>query len=157
MREVTITELPAMKVASFHGYGESPEMIAYGEMTRWLAAAGVVSGKPPSRVFGFNNPDPEPGTTSYGYEFWVELPPGSELGRHADETAAVTKQFPGGRYVSLRHEGPGEGIGAAWKELVRQAGERGLDHGDHQWLEEHHIDLGNESEVLCLDCLGPIR
>jgi DNA gyrase inhibitor GyrI len=154
--ELRIVDVPRMRVARFHGYGASPEGIAFGKMKDWLSAHGVRSGRPACRVFGFNNPNPEPGSTNYGYEFWVELPPDSSLERAADE-GVETRGFDGGRYGALRHEGPGETIPQTWKRLVGLIGSSTHEHAHHQWLEEHFLDLGSRTEVLILDCLAPIR
>lgn len=155
--ELRIVEIGPMSVAGFHGYGASPEMIAFGQMKAWLAAAGVEAGAPPARVFGFNNPSPTSGSPNYGYEFWVELPVGSPLAVAAqNDPEATVKQFDGGRYAALHHEGTGESIPATWKRLVELVVVAGHEMGHHQWLEEHFIDLGRENEVLSLDCLAPI-
>jgi DNA gyrase inhibitor GyrI len=155
--KMSIVEIGPMSVASFHGYGASPEAIAFERMKTWLAATGMATGVPPARVFGFNNPSPGSGSPNYGYEFWVELPSDSPLAVAAQNEHEVTvKQFDGGRYAALRHEGTGESIPASWKRLVELAAAAGCEHGHHQWLEEHYIDLGGDNEVLCLDCLAPI-
>lgn len=152
-----IVEIGPMAVASFHGYGASPEEIAFERMRAWLAAAGIVTGEPPARVFGFNNPSPASGSPNYGYEFWVELPAGSPLAGAAQNDPEVTvKPFDGGRYAALHHDGTGESIPATWKCLVEMVVVAGHETGHHQWLEEHFIDLGRENEVLSLDCLAPI-
>jgi DNA gyrase inhibitor GyrI len=155
--EMRIVEIGPMSVASFHGYGASPETIAFEQMKAWLAAAGVVTGVPTARVFGFNNPSPTSGSPNYGYEFWVELPADSPLAVAVqNEPEVAVKRFDGGRYAALAHEGTGESIPAAWKRLVELTVAAGHETGHHQWLEEHFIDLGRESEVLSLDCLAPI-
>ncbi len=150
IREVVV---PAMTVARFHGYGQSPEDIAFEKMKEWMQGAGI---SPDSvRIFGFNNPNPEPGSESYGYDFWVELPEGSPP--RAAAASVETKQFDGGRYAALHHDGPPDGISATWKRLVAEVAKSIYEHAHHQWLEEHYIDFAREGEVLSLDCLAPIR
>lgn len=58
-REVSV---PAMTVARFHAYGNSPEEVAFAAMKRRMVAAGV---DPKAvRTSGINNPDPSPGSTA---------------------------------------------------------------------------------------------
>lgn len=150
IREVVI---PAMTVARFHGYGPSPEVIAFGKMREWMQGAGI---SPDSvRIFGFNNPNPEAGSESYGYDFWVELP--ADSAARAAAASVETKEFEGGRYAALHHEGTGKTIPATWKRLLSQLARSPYDHAHHQWLEEHFVDFDAETEVLSLDCLAPIR
>jgi len=155
--QMRIVEIGPISVASFHGYGASPETIAFDRMKAWLAGMGVVTGFPPARVFGFNNPSPASGSPNYGYEFWLELPAGTSLAAAAQNEPEVTvKRFDGGRYAALHHEGTGESIPATWKRLVELVVAERHETGHHQWLEEHFIELGRESEVLSIDCLAPL-
>ena len=159
--EMRIVEVPTMRVARFHGYGATPEGIAFGKMQQWLESHGMSAEKPPCRIFGFNNPSPESGSPNYGYEFWLELPSGSTLEATAESAAlrneVEIRKFDGGRYAAMRHEGGGETIPKTWKRLVAQVAESGHEHSHHQWLEEHFPASGTESGELSLDCLDPIR
>jgi DNA gyrase inhibitor GyrI len=145
-----------MKVAVFHGFGRSPEEIAFQKLRRWAERSDALSSDPPPRVFGFNNPNPSAGSESYGYDFWLELPEESPTGRRAEEEG-ICVEFLGGLYAALRHDGPAETIPSSWQRLVSQVAESECEHADHQWLEEHFPDLTADPRVLCLDCLMPIR
>lgn len=144
-----VVNIPAMTVARFHGYGREPEDRAFTLMKEWMLGNDIDPGT--RRIFGFNNPNPQPGSESYGYEFWVEL---SEPEK-APEVERI--RFDGGRYAALRHDGNGETIPRTWKRLVELLAESTHDHAHHQWLEEHFIDFAEENEVFSLDCLAPIR
>lgn len=152
--QMRIVDVPAMRVARFHGFGPEPEMIAFESMKSRLLSATGTAGRPP-RIFGFNNPNPEPGSPNYGYEFWVQILAASDL--EAAAADVEVGEFAGGRYAALRHDGTGETIPATWKRLVGLLSAGGYDHAHHQWLEEHFVDFGARTEVLYIDCLAPIR
>lgn len=113
--EVRIVTLAPMRVASFHGFGSSPEYEALGKLLAWGEPRGLLSGERQARVFGFNNPEPSPGSPNYGYEFWLEV--GPEV---PGEEGAEIKEFSGGQYAVLRchAEADGSNIGAGWQQLV---------------------------------------
>jgi len=162
--ELRTVGIGPMDVAVFHGYGASPEMIAFGKLVRWIKETNAMDRVPKPRVFGFNNPNPSPGSEEYGYDFWIELPPDSGLAERVskqpetvgDDNQPARLRFEGGLYVALAHEGPGETIPNAWASLVETAARLGYAHGKHQWLEEHFIDLTRDDGVLSLDCLLPV-
>jgi DNA gyrase inhibitor GyrI len=64
------------------------------------------------RWFGFNNPNPSPGSPNYGYDVWATVGPKVEA-----EGEIVIKEIPAREYATLRCEGL-ENIGRRWKELV---------------------------------------
>jgi DNA gyrase inhibitor GyrI len=93
--EFNIVDLPAMTVACALGFGKEPELQALGIITEWASMTGL-SHLNNRRYFGFNNPDPTPGTPNYGYEQWVTVEPNT-IG-----TGNVQiKTFPGGRFVVM--------------------------------------------------------
>ena len=99
--DVKIVKLEPMCVASFHGFGNEPEMIAWEKMSNWAKAKGMKDGS--FRIFGFNNPDPTPGSPNYGYEFWITV--GEDV--ESDGEAEV-KAFPGGLYAVSHCEVKGD-------------------------------------------------
>lgn len=127
--EVRIVELPPMKVASFLGYSESPETDAIAMADNWLKSHGLYK-KGTYRNFGFNNPNPSPGSPKYGYEIWI-MP---EDGLPEDDEAEV-KEFPGGLYAVAPCSSV-ETIGEDWQKLVAWRDTSEYQHGEHQWLEE---------------------
>lgn len=113
--KVDIVKLPPMRIICFSGFGPSPEGLAFNKAGEWLKAKGLWEGRQEHRYFGFNNPDPSPGSPNYGYDVWVTV----------DETVqaegdASLIDFPGGLYAVKQVEaGPnGEGIFEAWQALA---------------------------------------
>jgi DNA gyrase inhibitor GyrI len=108
--EVRIVRMAPMRVASTHGFGEQPELEAMAKMLAFLEAQGL-------RFedvcwFGFNNPNPSPGSPNYGYEVWATIGPDVETGREVQ-----VKEIPERLYAVARCEGV-DNIGEAWQQLV---------------------------------------
>jgi AraC family transcriptional regulator len=84
----------------------------------------------PHRFFGYNNPDPSPGSPNYGYDQWITIDASMQV-----EDPIKVKEFPGGLYAVTRCAGV-QNIHATWQELVvwREASKYRM--GQHQWLEE---------------------
>ncbi|HEX2994611.1 MAG TPA: GyrI-like domain-containing protein, partial [Anaerolineales bacterium] len=138
--EIQIVQLSPMRVACVNGFGAGPEEIAFDKMKAWAAAHNLL-GKP-YRVFGYNNPDPSPGSPNYGYDVWVTV----DETVQADGEAKIIK-FPGGLYAvtHLEVQDPGTDIPGAWQKLVKWMESSKYSHGHHQWLEEHIGPLGGMS------------
>jgi len=132
MTDVTIVALEPTQVVSALAFGEEPESQAWNLILGYAAANGLTPWDGDHRFFGFNNPDPAPGSPNYGYEQWITV---------AGETTAVepleSKRFAGGRYAMLRLHGL-EGIGEAWEQLVAWVEDEGYDIAstEHSCLEE---------------------
>jgi AraC family transcriptional regulator len=131
--EVRIVTLPRMRVACVNGFGQGPEGQAIEKMKTWAKAHDLL-GKP-CRQFGYNNPDPTPGSPNYGYDIWITVDESVEA-----EGEVRIIDFPGGLYAVTRCEvtGPGEDIPATWQRLFQWM-EASPYHYDsrNQWLEEH--------------------
>ena len=152
--EVHIVKLEPMRVASFHGFGQTPEDEAWKKLVAWAKPKGFLDDPDHHRIFGFNNPEPSPGSPNYGYEFWItvsaEVQPAGEM---------EIKGFSGGLYAVTRCEVQGrpyETIPATWKKLVlwRENGKCKSAH--HQWLEEHLREKGAPESDFNLDLYLPI-
>ena len=89
--EVRFEQLPPMRVASFHGFGPSPEPVAWEKLAAWARPKGYLADPAHHRVFGFNNPDPSPSSPNYGYEFWIQVGPEVQ-----PEPDVPIKEFAGG-------------------------------------------------------------
>jgi DNA gyrase inhibitor GyrI len=138
--DVRIVNLEPIRVVSFHGFGREPEHAAWQKLVAWAEPKGYLADKEAHRIFGFNNPNPSPGSPNYGYEFWITV--GSEVESNGEVTV---KEFPGGLYAVARCEvnnAPGETIPATWKNLVTWREASPYKMGNHQWLEKH-IRLGD--------------
>ncbi|MFH2039391.1 MAG: GyrI-like domain-containing protein [Chloroflexota bacterium] len=112
---VRIVNLPAMRVICFNGFGKNPEDQAYTMASKWLKDNGMWETRKDHQFFGYDNPDPSPGSPNYGYDVWVtvdEMVQAGGGGRIID--------FPGGLFaVTHVDAGPnGEGIHDAWQALA---------------------------------------
>ena len=151
--EVRIVKLPPMRVACVNGFGAEPESLAFDKMKAWAEANQLLN--KPHRLFGYNNPNPSPGSPNYGYDVWITV----------DETVKVEGEarpieFPGGLYTVTRLEvkSPGNEIPEAWQKLVKWMENSKYRHGRHQWLEEHIGPLNESVNSLpfTLDLYLPI-
>jgi DNA gyrase inhibitor GyrI len=66
---------------------------------------------PRYRTFGFNNPDPSPGSTNYGYEIWLVVDPDVEA-----LPSVEAKRVEAGKYAVTRCVGLAR-IGERWRAL----------------------------------------
>jgi DNA gyrase inhibitor GyrI len=148
--EVRVVKLESFQVASFLGFGESPEELAWQQLLPWAKKKGLLENLEKHRLFGFNNPDPSPGSPNYGYEVWIVIEPGDVS---KDEDVEV-KTFGGGLYAVARcvvPKGNYEVIGTTWKKLVAWRENSQYKCGSHQWLEESlPLDLPDTEFVLDL-------
>lgn len=108
--KVRIVEMEPMHVAVSHGFGSSPEAEAGDKMLAFLAAKGLTFDD--VRWYGFNNPNPSPGSPNYGYDVWATIGPEAEV-----EGDIVLRDIPARRYAVAHCEGL-ENIGQVWKDLV---------------------------------------
>lgn len=130
--DVRIVNLPPMRVACVNGFGEGPEGLAFEKMRAWAEKHNLLGGS--YRLFGYNNPDPSPGSPNYGYDVWITV----DESVQGDGEARIV-DFPGGLYAVTRIEvkEPWDDIPAAWQEMVKWMESSKYRHGRHQWLEEH--------------------
>ncbi len=145
---VEIVELSPMRVASALGFGESPELAAIEALLAWAQPLGLLEEN--YTTYGFNNPDPSPGSPNYGYEIW--LPVAQE--QEESETVEI-KHFAGGLYAVAHCESLEE-IGDVWKSLVHWREGSSYDQGHHQWLEKLLVPLDAPMDEIRLDLFLPI-
>jgi DNA gyrase inhibitor GyrI len=151
--KVRMVKLEPMRVASVYGFGKSPEEEAWKKLEAWAKPKGLLEDPKRHRIFGFNNPDPSPGSPNYGYEFWIEV--GSEV---EPEGEVRVQAFAGGLYAVTRCEvrgDPYESIPQTWKRLVTWLEDSKYKHAHHQWLEEH-IQVDAPEVEFVLDLYLPI-
>lgn len=129
--DVRIVTLPPLRAIAFHGFGSSPEEIAFKKAAAWLEETHLLEDGTPHRIFGFNNPDPHPGSPNYGYEVWITVDETVEPG----EDGKVVN-FSGGLYAVTHCKGI-DSIGPTWKRFVkwREASPYRFN-PNIQWLEE---------------------
>ena len=108
--EVRIVQMEPMRVASALGFGASPEPEAWSKILAFAAAKGIDTGE--ARFFGFNNPNPSPGSPNYGYEQWITVGPDVEA-----EGEITIKEIPARRYAVAHCESLST-ITETWRQLV---------------------------------------
>ena len=153
--KVRIVTLPPMRFVCFNGFGSSPEGMAWSKLIEWAKKKGLLN--PSRRFFGYNNPDPTPGSPNYGYDAWMDV----EEGVQADEGGRVI-EFPGGLYAVAHVEAgaQGENIYDTWQKLAGwvENSRYKMDVHSRQWLEEAlsmHAPRADGS--FALDLYEPIR
>ena len=147
--EVRIVNLGPMRVASAYGFGEQPEYIAWEKILEWAGRAGIED-LSKHRFFGFNNPNPSPGSPNYGYEQWITVGPEAE----GDDEIEI-KEFPGGMYGVLRSEGL-QNISENWMKIAQWREESKYQEAHHQWLEECFTPQAESLEDYVFDLYVPI-
>jgi len=152
--DVRIVTLPPMRVACVNGFGPSPELQAFEKMFAWAREKGLM--EKPHRLFGYNNPNPSPGSPNYGYDVWMTVDDSVQ----ADDVVRVI-DFPGGMYAALTvHAGPtGEGIFDSWQQLAAwvEGSKYRPAHAQRQWLEESLASVKPRLKGgFVLDLLDPI-
>lgn len=152
--EVRIVTLPPLQVASVTAYGAEPETQAWDKLEAWAKARGLWELGGERRVFGFNNPNPSPGTPEYGYEYWLTLTNDELMLLSENLGEATIRQFGGGRYAVTRCTGV-ERIAPMWKRLSVWVEDHVHRPGRQQWLEEH-MAVGETLDDLVLDLYYPL-
>ena len=101
-------------------------------MREWAKSHDLPRGQ--HRIFGYNNPDPSPGSPNYGYDVWLTV----DESVQANGDARII-EFPGGLYAVTRIDvkNPWDDIPGTWQKLVKWMESSKYQHGRHQWLEEH--------------------
>ncbi len=111
-QDVRIVTLEPFRVISAHGFGPSPEALAWDKLIGYCKAQGIQSELKAHRFFGFNNPNPSAGSPNYGYEQWMTI------GGDALATGDLkVKDFRGGRYAVAHCKNP-MNLPQAWRDLV---------------------------------------
>lgn len=148
--DVRIVQLDPMRVAIFYGFSETPETDASDKCTAWLKEMDWYSQPDSYRSFGFNNPDPTPGSPKYGYEIWIPIDPDIDAGENIE-----TKDFRGGLYGVTVCESL-DTIGQDWKRLMAWREASKYKPGSHQGLEELLTKFGEEVEKYRFNLYIPI-
>ena len=144
--EVRIVDLAPMRVACAHGFGASPEELAAEKIQALVDEKGLTN----YRQFGFNNPNPSPGSPNYGYDIWITV--GPEMQGSGD---IRIKTFEGGLYAVTRFQGL-QNIGAVWQAMVNWCDESPYQMAHHQWLESLQPPRNVATEEFVFDLYLPI-
>jgi DNA gyrase inhibitor GyrI len=128
--KVRIVKLDPMRVASALGFSASPEIDAWNTLLDFARTKKLIDSPQDVRFFGFNNPNPSPGSPNYGYEQWMTV--GSEI-----EASGPVKivDFPGGLFAVARCHGL-DTIGQTWQQLVEWWQDCPYQQADNYCLEE---------------------
>jgi DNA gyrase inhibitor GyrI len=148
--QVRIVRLDPVCVACSSGFGDSPEEEAWTKLMAWAEARGLQDELDAHRFFGFNNPNPAPGSPNYGYDQWMTVGPGAEPTEDVE-----IKEFAGGLYAVARCAGL-HTIAEDWKRLVRWREDSRYKTAHHQWLEELLTSPTAPPEELVFDLYLPI-
>jgi DNA gyrase inhibitor GyrI len=147
--DVHIITLEPIHVASAHGFGTEPENIAWEKILAFVEEKGLKDAAG-TRYFGFNNPNPSPGSPNYGYEQWVTIAANVEASGDIE-----IKDFAGGLYAVMRCKGI-ENIGDIWQQLAAWLEQSSYRRGTHQWLEEGLTPPPMPIDEIILDLYMPI-
>jgi DNA gyrase inhibitor GyrI len=149
--KVQICKLGAMRVASSHGFGASPEEQAHKKLLKYVQGRKLQVGPGGLRWFGFNNPDPTPASPNYGYEYWVEV--GADV---SGEGEIEIKEVPGGTYAVLHCESLAV-IGERWQQLVQWVEASPYQIAPGHCLEEHLAAIDAPLEDYRFDLYLPVE
>jgi DNA gyrase inhibitor GyrI len=151
--KVEIRRLEAMRVASAYGFGANPEELAWQKLVEWADPKGFLDDIAVHPIFGFNNPYPTPGSSKYGYEFWIKVGPEIE-----PEGEVRIGEFLGGTYAITRCEAQGHPevvIPASWKLLADWCRSNNHPLGSHHALERFLTSPGDPGQLI-MDLCAPI-
>lgn len=150
---VHLIHLEPMHVATAYGFGENPEETAWQALVAWAATKCLLDDLEAHPIFGLNNPYPRPGSTKYGYEFWVKVDSETE-----PEGCIRIEEFFGGFYAVAQCEVKGhpENIPGAWQKLVAWCKENHHQLGHHPAL-ERFLSSPGDIENLVMELYCPIE
>jgi AraC family transcriptional regulator len=147
---VRMVTLPAFRVACFSGFGVSPEMVAWEKLSQWGTKNGILPVREGTRIFGFNDPDPSPGSPNYGYTFWVTI------SKEQNCQGIQTLEYTGGQYVVTPCPAVEE-IAEIWKRFNHWIEQSSYVYGPYQWLEEVFLKDGSADFFDHFDLYMPIQ
>lgn len=148
--EVRLVQLPPQPVAAALGFGQEPELQAIDRLLRWARAQGLPVEPQPGRFFGFNNPNPSPGSPNYGYELWMAVESQVQGGEEIE-----IKQSPGGDYAVTHCQGVWN-LMQTWRELVQWVEASPYEIDDRPCLEEHLSAWDTPLEALEFNLYLPV-
>ncbi len=136
--QVQLVKLERLHVAVAWAFGPQPEDEAWRKMSAYAGLKGLQV-VPQARMFGFNNPNPSPGSPNYGYQFCITV--GPEVQPEGDIRIG---ELEGGLYAmtpfTMTEGGdPNSAIPDAWMRLDAWVAASPHRRGNHQWLEEHTL------------------
>lgn len=154
---VRIVLLPPCTVASYQFEGDDPEETVGEVVSMFIRSSGLYEIKPDARMFGFNNPEPRPGSDYHGYEDWVTIPDDMEV-----SAPLVKKHFDGGLYAAYTINFPDFYEWNFLKEWVKNSEKYQEDHRDYleehlNWVYSSHMGWPENGIDGKIDLLLPIK
>ena len=154
-REFQIVDLAPMSVVAAHAVGVSPEARAWERLYAWAEPLGLLQDMDRHPVYGFNNPNPEPGQQEYGYEFWLVVDEDV-----TDAGELELKRFPGGIFAVTRCKLIGDSAGSI-PEIWRRLYEQVQASGGYCWRRDQELEKivnpGAPQDEILLDLYLPVR
>lgn len=151
---VRIVDLDPMTVASVQVVSNNPEEEAWGKLSEWAEAQGLLSDLENHPLFGFDVPIDTSDQGTRGYEYWIRVDPNTQ-----PEGEIQVKEFQGGSYAvtECKVEGnPFATIPTTWTNLVKWVNAKKYNLGSHQPLEKH-LSLPTNLDGLVLELYCPIK
>lgn len=154
---VRIVLLPPCTVAAYQFEGDDPEETVGEIMNSFIRSSKLYEIKPDARLFGFNNPEPEPGKDHHGYEDWVTIPDTMEV-----PYPLTKKHFNGGLYAAYTINFPDFYEWNFLKEWVKNNEKYQEDYRDYleehlNWVYSSHMGWPENGIDGKLDLLLPIK
>lgn len=154
---VRIVLLPPCTVASYQFEGDDPEETVGEVVSMFIRSSGLYEIKPDARMFGFNNPEPQPGSDYHGYEDWVTIPDDMEV-----SAPLVKKHYDGGLYAAYTINFPDFYEWNFLKEWVKNSEKYQEDHRDYleehlNWVYSSHMGWPENGIDGKIDLLLPIK
>lgn len=154
---VRIVLLPPCTVASYQFAGADPEETVGEVMDMFIRSSKLYEIKPDARMFGFNNPEPQPGSDYHGYEDWVTIPDDMEVA-----SPIVKKHYDGGLYAAYTINFPDFYEWNFLKEWVKNSEKYQEDHRDYleehlNWVYSSHMGWPENGIDGKIDLLLPIK
>lgn len=154
---VRIVLLPPCTVASYQFAGDDPEEKVGEVMDMFIRSSRLYEIKPDARLFGFNNPELQPGSDFHGYEDWVTIPDDMEVA-----SPLVKKHYDGGLYAAYTINFPDFYEWNFLKEWVKNNERYQEDHRDYleehlNWVYSSHMGWPENGIDGKIDLLLPIK
>ena len=126
-------------------------------MDMFIRSSKLYEIKPDARMFGFNNPEPQPGSDYHGYEDWITIPDDMEVA-----SPIVKKHYDGGLYAAYTINFPDFYEWNFLKEWVKNSEKYQEDHRDYleehlNWVYSSHMGWPENGIDGKIDLLLPIK
>jgi DNA gyrase inhibitor GyrI len=144
--QVTIKKLEPGRFASFYGFGTQPEEEAMNKLLRWCEKRNISIDDKRNIIYGFNNPNPTPDSSEYGYEFWLKV---DEKEKPENDIRVI--EYHGGNYAVTECTGA-LNMFQTWQALYKWCLDNKYKIGHHQALErivENITDIDKIKIELC--------